>query len=45
MRRDGRMVSGRYRGVVRRTDAGWRVAERVFTPTPYADPGVRLPVP
>jgi len=35
MRRDGRIFSGRYRDVVVKTDAGWRVASRVFTPTPY----------
>ena len=38
MRRDGRIFSGRYRDVVVRTDAGWRVASRVFTSTPYEDP-------
>jgi hypothetical protein len=39
MRRDGRIFSGRYRDVVVPTDAGWRVARRVFTPTPYEDSG------
>ena len=38
MRRDGRIFSGRYRDVVVRTDDGWRVVSRVFTPTPYEDP-------
>jgi hypothetical protein len=35
MRRDGRIVSGRYRDVVVKTDDGWRVASRVYTTTPY----------
>ena len=38
MRRDGRIFSGRYRDVVVPTADGWRVASRVFTPTPYEDP-------
>ena len=38
MRRDGRIFSGRYRDVVVKTDAGWRVTTRVFTPTPYEAP-------
>ena len=38
MRRDGRIFSGRYRDVVVKTDAGWRVTTRVFTPTPYEEP-------
>jgi SnoaL-like domain len=38
MRRDGRIFSGRYRDVVVKTDDGWRVTTRVFTPTPYEDP-------
>jgi hypothetical protein len=38
MRRDGRIVSGRYRDVVVKTDDGWRVASRVYTTTPYEDP-------
>ena len=38
MRRDGRIFSGRYRDVVVKTGDGWRVAARVFTPTPYEDP-------
>src|SRR4051794_28418496 len=35
MRRDGRIMSGRYRDVVVKTRDGWRVATRVFTSTPY----------
>jgi ketosteroid isomerase-like protein len=35
MRRDGRIMSGRYRDVVVKTADGWRVASRVFTSTPY----------
>ena len=35
MRRDGRIVSGRYRDVVVKTDDGWRVVSRVYTTTPY----------
>ena len=35
MRRDGRIVSGRYRDVVEKTDDGWRVVARVYTTTPY----------
>ncbi len=38
MRRDGRFISGRYRDVVVKTDDGWRVVTRVYTPTPYEDP-------
>jgi hypothetical protein len=38
MRRDGRIVLGRYRDVVVKTDDGWRVASRVYTTTPYEDP-------
>jgi 3-phenylpropionate/cinnamic acid dioxygenase small subunit len=38
MRRDGRFISGRYRDVVVRTDDGWRIASRVYTPTPYEEP-------
>jgi ketosteroid isomerase-like protein len=38
MRRDGRIVSGRYRDVVAKGDGGWRVVRRVFTPTPYEEP-------
>ena len=38
MRRDGRIVSGRYRDVVVKTHDGWRVASRVYTTTPYEDP-------
>ena len=38
MRRDGRIVSGRYRDLVVKTDDGWRVASRVYTTTPYEDP-------
>jgi 3-phenylpropionate/cinnamic acid dioxygenase small subunit len=38
MRRDGRIVSGRYRDVVVKTEDGWRVASRVYTTTPYEDP-------
>ena len=38
MRRDGRMISGRYRDVVVKTDDGWRVVTRVYTSTPYEDP-------
>ena len=38
MRRDGRMISGRYRDVVVKTDDGWRIVTRVFTPTPYEEP-------
>ena len=38
MRRDGRFISGRYRDVVVKTDDGWRVITRVYTPTPYEDP-------
>ena len=38
MRRDGRFISGRYRDVVVRTDAGWRIVTRVYTPTPYDEP-------
>jgi ketosteroid isomerase-like protein len=34
MRRDGRIMSGRYRDVVVKTADGWRVASRVFTSTP-----------
>ena len=37
MRRDGRIMSGRYRDVVVRTPDGWRVASRVFTSTPYEE--------
>ena len=37
MRRDGRIFSGRYRDVVVKTDVGWRVTTRVFTPTPYEE--------
>jgi 3-phenylpropionate/cinnamic acid dioxygenase small subunit len=35
MRRDGRIMSGRYRDVVVKTPEGWRVTSRVFTSTPY----------
>ena len=38
MRRDGRFISGRYRDVVVKTDDGWRVVTRVYTPTPYEQP-------
>jgi 3-phenylpropionate/cinnamic acid dioxygenase small subunit len=38
MRRDGRFISGRYRDVVVRTDDGWRIVTRVYTPTPYDEP-------
>ena len=38
MRRDGRFISGRYRDVVVKTDDGWRVVTRVYTPTPYEEP-------
>jgi 3-phenylpropionate/cinnamic acid dioxygenase small subunit len=38
MRRDGRFISGRYRDVVVRTDDGWRITRRVYTPTPYEEP-------
>ena len=38
MRRNGRFISGRYRDVVVKTDDGWRVVTRVYTPTPYEDP-------
>jgi 3-phenylpropionate/cinnamic acid dioxygenase small subunit len=38
MRRDGRIVSGRYRDVVVKTDGGWRVLSRVYTTTPYEEP-------
>ena len=38
MRRDGRFISGRYRDVVVKTDEGWRVVTRVYTPTPYEEP-------
>ena len=38
MRRDGRFISGRYRDVVVKTDDGWRIVTRVYTPTPYEDP-------
>ena len=37
MRRDGRVMSGRYRDVVVKGDDGWRVASRVFTSTPYEE--------
>ena len=37
MRRDGRIMSGRYRDVVVKTADGWRVASRVFTSTPYEE--------
>jgi len=37
MRRDGRMISGRYRDLVVQTDDGWRVVTRGFTPTPYEE--------
>jgi hypothetical protein len=39
MRPDGRIFSGRYRDTVVKTPDGWRVASRVFTATPYQDPG------
>jgi 3-phenylpropionate/cinnamic acid dioxygenase small subunit len=35
MRRDGRIMSGRYRDVVVKTVDGWRVVSRVFSSTPY----------
>lgn len=38
MRRDGRIMSGRYRDVVVKGDDGWRVVTRVYTPTPYEEP-------
>jgi len=37
MRRDGRIMSGRYRDAVVKTADGWRVASRVFTSTPYEE--------
>ena len=37
MRRDGRIMSGRYRDEVVRTPEGWRVKTRVFTSTPYEE--------
>ncbi|MFN8027984.1 MAG: nuclear transport factor 2 family protein [Acidimicrobiia bacterium] len=37
MRRDGRIMSGRYRDDVVRTPEGWRVQTRVFTSTPYEE--------
>ena len=37
MRRDGRIMSGRYRDVVVKGPDGWRVASRVFTSTPYEE--------
>ena len=40
MRRDGRIVSGRYRDVVVKTDDGWRVVSRVYITTPYEDPTI-----
>jgi ketosteroid isomerase-like protein len=38
MRRDGRIISGRYRDVVVKGDDGWRVVSRVYTSTPYDEP-------
>jgi hypothetical protein len=38
MRRDGRMISGRYRDVVVKGEDGWRIVTRVYTPTPYEEP-------
>jgi 3-phenylpropionate/cinnamic acid dioxygenase small subunit len=38
MRRDGRIMSGRYRDVVVKGADGWRVVTRVYTPTPYEEP-------
>jgi hypothetical protein len=37
MRRDGRIMSGRYRDELVRTADGWRVKARVFTSTPYEE--------
>jgi hypothetical protein len=38
LRRDGRIMSGRYRDVVVKRADGWRVVTRVYTPTPYDEP-------
>jgi hypothetical protein len=38
MRRDGRIVSARYRDVVVKREDGWRVLTRVVTATPYEEP-------
>ncbi len=38
MRRDGTMMSGRYRDVVVKGPDGWRVASRVYTATPRTEP-------
>jgi SnoaL-like domain len=37
MRRDGRIMSGRYRDLVEKREHGWRVVTRVYTPTPYEE--------
>jgi hypothetical protein len=38
MRRDGRIMSGRYRDLVEKRQDGWRVVTRVYTATPYEEP-------
>jgi SnoaL-like domain len=38
MRQDGTIISGRYRDVVVKGADGWRVATRVYTPTPRREP-------
>ena len=38
MRRDGRIVSARYRDLVVKREDGWRVLTRVVTATPYEEP-------
>jgi hypothetical protein len=38
MRRDGRIMSGRYRDLVEKRESGWRVVTRVYTATPYEEP-------
>ena len=37
MRRDGRIMSGRYRDLVEKRESGWRVVTRVYTATPYEE--------
>jgi 3-phenylpropionate/cinnamic acid dioxygenase small subunit len=38
MRQDGTIISGRYRDMVVKGPDGWRVARRVYTPTPRKEP-------
>ncbi len=38
MRQDGTIISGRYRDVAVKGPDGWRVASRVYTPTPRKEP-------